>query len=193
MTRLQTPFLAAILLASSLTLTPAQAANPMLILTTTVGDIHVELDQQAAPLTVQNMIDYVEAGYLDGLIFHRVIPNFMIQGGGFTPDMKQRPPGPPIQNEADNGLKNKVGTIAMARTSAPHSATAQFFINVIDNDFLNHASKTPKGWGYAVFGHVTEGMDIVKTIAVTPTTTIAGQGNVPTTPIIITKAKITSP
>ena len=133
-------------------------------LETSEGDIVLELDITRAPLSVLNFMKYVQSGFYDGTIFHRVIENFMIQGGGFTPDMKRKTPNAPILNEADNGLKNVRGTIAMARTNDPHSATAQFFINVTDNSFLDHSSKTPRGWGYAVFGHVIKGMNVVDKI-----------------------------
>lgn len=133
-------------------------------LETSEGDIVLELDITRAPLSVLNFMKYVQSGFYDGTIFHRVIKNFMIQGGGFTPDMKRKTTNAPILNEADNGLKNVRGTIAMARTNDPHSATAQFFINVTDNPFLDHTSKTPRGWGYAVFGHVIKGMNVVDKI-----------------------------
>ena len=134
-------------------------------LTTNHGAITLKLDAEKAPKTVANFISYVEAGHYDNTIFHRVIDGFMIQGGGFEPGMNQKPTGEQIKNEADNGLKNERGTIAMARTQAPHSATAQFFINVADNDFLNHRSPDLQGWGYCVFGKVIEGMDVVDRIA----------------------------
>ena len=131
---------------------------------TSEGDIVLELDITRAPLSVLNFMKYARSGFYDGTIFHRVISNFMIQGGGFTPEMERKQPQAPILNEADNGLKNVRGTIAMARTNDPHSATAQFFINVTDNPFLDHKSKTPRGWGYAVFGKVIKGMDVVDKI-----------------------------
>jgi len=131
---------------------------------TSEGNIVLELDITRAPLSVLNFMKYVRSGFYDGTIFHRVIKNFMIQGGGFTPEMERKQPNAPIRNEADNGLKNIRGTIAMARTNDPHSATAQFFINVTDNPFLNHSSKTPRGWGYAVFGKVIKGMNVVDKI-----------------------------
>jgi len=131
---------------------------------TSEGNIVLELDITRAPLSVLNFMKYVRSGFYDGTIFHRVIKNFMIQGGGFTPEMERKQPNAPIRNEADNGLKNTRGTIAMARTNDPHSATAQFFINVTDNPFLNHSSKTPRGWGYAVFGKVIKGMNVVDKI-----------------------------
>ena len=133
-------------------------------LETSEGDIVLELDITRAPLSVLNFMKYVNSGFYDGTIFHRVIENFMIQGGGFTDQMERKQPNAPILNEADNGLKNIRGTVAMARTNDPHSATAQFFINVTDNTFLNHSGKTPRGWGYAVFGHVIKGMNVVDKI-----------------------------
>lgn len=147
----------------------AQAANPTVVMTTSKGEIHIELAEDKAPASVANFLSYVEDKHYDGTIFHRVIGNFMIQGGGFTADMKQKDTKPAIQNEADNGLSNKRGTIAMARTSAPHSATSQFFINVVDNNFLNFSAKTQRGWGYAVFGKVVKGMDVVDKIRAVPT------------------------
>ena len=133
----------------------------MIVFKTNYGDIQIELDFDKAPASAANFLKYARDGFYDGTIFHRVIDNFMIQGGGFTSGMSQKDNGSPIQNEADNGLSNDVGTIAMARTSDPHSATSQFFINVADNGFLNHKNKTPQGWGYAVFGKVTDGMSPV--------------------------------
>lgn len=133
-------------------------------LETTEGNIVLELDITRAPLSVLNFMNYVRDGFYDGTIFHRVIKDFMIQGGGFTPEMERKQPKAPILNEADNGLKNLRGTVAMARTSDPHSATAQFFINTVDNPFLNHTSKTPRGWGYAVFGRIVKGMKVVDKI-----------------------------
>jgi peptidyl-prolyl cis-trans isomerase B (cyclophilin B) len=136
----------------------------MITLHTTLGDITLELDAEKAPATVANFLAYAKDGFFDGTIFHRVIDNFMIQGGGMLADMSQKQTKAPVKNEADNGLKNAKGTIAMARTNDPHSATAQFFINVSDNEFLNHKSPTPQGWGYAVFGKVVSGMDVVEKI-----------------------------
>jgi len=147
----------------------AFADNPEVLIQTNKGSIKVELDREKAPATVDNFLTYVDEGFYNGTIFHRVIPGFMIQGGGYTQDMKEKPTHAPIQNEADNGLKNERGTIAMARTNDPNSATAQFFINHKDNGFLNHRSKDTHGWGYAVFGKVTDGMDVVDAIATTPT------------------------
>ena len=163
---------------------------PIVELDTTYGNIVIELNAEKAPITVANFIDYVESGHYDGLIFHRVIDGFMIQGGGMDSDMNEKRTGTPIKNEADNGLKNTTGTIAMARTSDPHSATAQFFINVRDNDFLNYSSPTPQGWGYAVFGRVIEGMDVVNQIKGVPTGRFGYHADVPTTPIVINSAKV---
>ena len=136
---------------------------------TNKGVITLELDREKAPDSVENFVTYAKSGHYDGTIFHRVIPGFMIQGGGFDSSMQQKDTNPPIKNEAANGLKNDKGTVAMARTNVPDSATSQFFINVKDNDFLNHTSPTPQGWGYAVFGKVTDGMEVVDAIATTPT------------------------
>lgn len=163
---------------------------PIVELDTTYGNIVIELNAEKAPITVANFIDYVESGHYDGLIFHRVIDGFMIQGGGMDSEMNEKRTGTPIKNEADNGLKNTTGTIAMARTSDPHSATAQFFINVRDNDFLNYSSPTPQGWGYAVFGRVIEGMDVVNQIKGVPTGRFGYHTDVPTTPIVINSAKV---
>mgnify|MGYP003599001017 FL=1 len=163
---------------------------PYVELETTMGNIVIELNQEKAPNTVANSLEYVKSGHYDGTIFHRVIDGFMIQGGGMDANMKEKSTNAPIQNEADNGLKNEVGTIAMARTSDPHSATAQFFINVKDNSFLNFSGKNPQGWGYAVFGKVTEGMDIVNKIKGVPTGKYGFHADVPTTPVVITHAKV---
>lgn len=161
------------------------AENPQVAIETNQGRIVLELRQDAAPETVENFLRYVDEGFYDGTIFHRVIPGFMIQGGGFDTDMQQKPTHDPIQNEADNGLTNQTGTIAMARTSDPHSATAQFFINVSDNAFLNHSGKTSQGWGYAVFGSVTEGMDVVQAIVSVPTTSVGFHQDVPEEPVLM--------
>ena len=163
---------------------------PYVELETTMGNIVIELNQEKAHNTVANFLEYVKSGHYDGTIFHRVIDGFMIQGGGMDANMKEKSTNAPIQNEADNGLKNEVGTIAMARTSDPHSATAQFFINVKDNSFLNFSGKNPQGWGYAVFGKVTEGMDIVNKIKGVPTGKYGFHADVPTTPVVITHAKV---
>jgi len=161
--------------------------QPKVVLTTSKGKIVLELYAGKAPETVKNFLTYVDAGYYNGTIFHRVIPDFMIQGGGFTADMKQKRTRPPIRNEADNGLRNKRGTIAMARTPNPHSATAQFFINAVDNDFLNHKGKSPQGWGYAVFGRVYEGIGVVDAIAKVKTIARDGFRDMPAEPIVIIK------
>lgn len=163
------------------------AADPLprVKLTTSQGDIVVELDSAAAPKTVENFLAYVKDGYFDGTIFHRVIAGFMIQGGGFDANMQRKTTRPPISNEADNGLSNLTGSIAMARTSEPHSASAQFFINVKDNGFLDHRGKTPQGWGYCVFGKVVEGMGVVRAIEKVPTASRSGMQDVPEAPVII--------
>lgn len=161
---------------------------PQVAIDTNMGRIVIELNVAKAPKTVENFIEYVKSGQYDGTIFHRVIDGFMIQGGGFDQNMRQKPTRATIENEADNGLTNDVGTIAMARTSDPHSATAQFFINVKNNSFLNYSSKTTQGWGYAVFGRVVEGMDVVNKIKGVKTANFGGHGDVPTTPIVIEKA-----
>lgn len=145
------------------------ANNPKIKITTNLGDVTLELYPEKAPKTVENFVQYASDGFYKNTIFHRVIPNFMIQGGGFDPTYTQKPTRQPIKNEAANNLKNQIGTIAMARTSDPHSATAQFFINVADNDFLDYTAPTQRGFGYTVFGKVIEGMDIVNQIASTPT------------------------
>lgn len=147
----------------------ALAANPKVNMQTNKGLIVIELYPDQAPQSVANFLAYVDAGFYDGTIFHRVIPDFMIQGGGFTADLEKKATRDPIPNEADNGLKNERGTLAMARTNDPNSATAQFFINHKDNAFLDHSGKNPRGWGYAVFGRVTDGMSVVDAIATTPT------------------------
>lgn len=165
------------------------AANPLVLLETTMGDITIELDTKNAPISSANFLAYVDEGYFVDTIFHRVIPNFMVQGGGVTADMKDKPnKRAPIKNEANNGLKNDRGTLAMARTGDPHSATAQFFINHADNAFLNFSSETTQGWGYAVFGKVTDGMDVVDTIAKISTGNNGGHQDVPTETITITGA-----
>lgn len=154
------------------------------------GAITLELDADKAPETVANFVAYVEAGHYDGTIFHRVIDNFMIQGGGFEPGMKQKATRDPVKNEADNGLKNDFGTVAMARTQAPHSATAQFFINVSDNDFLNHRSPDMQGWGYCVFGRVSDGLDVVEKIRAVPTGSSGFHQDVPKEDVLIERAEI---
>ncbi|MBV34502.1 MAG: cyclophilin [Rickettsiales bacterium] len=167
-------------------------SNPLVTFSTNHGDITLELYPEKAPETVKNFLSYVEEGHYDGTIFHRVIPNFMIQGGGFTPDMEQKETKEPIANEANNGLTNEIGSIAMARTMEPHSASSQFFINVNDNDFLNFKSESPSGWGYCVFGKVTEGMDVVNAIKDVPTGSYSMHQDVPTETVLITKAEVKS-
>ncbi len=162
----------------------------MVILHTNFGEIHLELDAEKAPKTVENFLNYVKAGHYDGTIFHRVINGFMIQGGGFDADMEQKSTQASVDNEADNGLKNNNYTIAMARTSDPHSATAQFFINVADNNFLNFSAPTAQGWGYAVFGKVTQGTDVVDQIKAVKTTNKRGHSDVPVENVVITQAVV---
>ncbi|CAB3734677.1 peptidyl-prolyl cis-trans isomerase B (cyclophilin B) [Burkholderia sp. GAS332] len=162
----------------------------MVELHTNHGVIKLELDAEKAPKSVENFLNYVKAGHYDNTVFHRVIDGFMIQGGGFEPGMKQKPTAEPITNEANNGLKNVNGSVAMARTNDPHSATAQFFINVNDNDFLNHSSPTPQGWGYAVFGKVVDGMDIVEKIKKVKTGSKGFHQDVPADDVVIEKAVI---
>jgi peptidyl-prolyl cis-trans isomerase A (cyclophilin A) len=163
----------------------ANAANPVVVMKTSMGEIVIELDQAKAPISTANFLAYTNDKFYDGTVFHRIIPTFMIQGGGFTPDMQQKPTKPPIKNEAANGLKNVRGSIAMARTSDPNSATAQFFINVVDNPALDYRGDGPSEIGYAVFGKVTKGMEIVDKIKAVPTTTKAPFANVPVTPVVI--------
>lgn len=162
----------------------------MVKLHTSLGVITLELDAEKAPESVKNFIAYVEAGHYDGTIFHRVIKDFMIQGGGMLPDMSQKPTSAPIKNEANNGLKNVRGSVAMARTSDPHSATAQFFINTVDNDFLNFRNESVQGWGYAVFGKVIDGLDIVEQIRGVKTGRNGYHSDVPVESVIITKAEV---
>ena len=162
----------------------------MIKLHTNFGVITIELDTEKAPLSAQNFLDYAEAGHYDNTIFHRVIPGFMVQGGGFEPGMKQKPCKAPIKNEADNGLKNNVYTLAMARTSDPHSATAQFFINVADNDFLNFKAPNANGWGYCVFGKVVEGTDVVDKIKGVKTGSAGFHQDVPKEDVIIERAEV---
>jgi len=170
---------------------PPKGGKPMVILETSLGVIKVELYPDKAPVSVKNFLAYAKEGHYDGLIFHRVIREFMVQGGGFTKEMKERgSKHPPIKNEADNGLKNDRGTLAMARTSVVDSATAQFFINVVNNDFLNHRAKTPQGYGYAVFGKVTEGMDVVDKIRAVPTGNSGMFQDAPLQPVTITRATV---
>ena len=162
----------------------------MIIFSTNFGDIEIELDMDKAPVTSKNFLKYCEDGFYDNTIFHRVIKGFMIQGGGFTAKMKEKPTREAIVNEANRGLKNVTGSIAMARTDAPHSATAQFFINLEDNHFLDHTATTNQGWGYAVFGNVTMGMDVVNNIGNAMTTRVAGHDDVPMDPIVIQSVTI---
>ena len=158
-------------------------------LDTSMGEIEVELFAEAAPKTVKNFLEYVNSGHYDGTIFHRVIDGFMVQGGGMTPDMTQKPTQAPIENEAANGLKNEAYTLAMARTADPHSATAQFFINVKNNSFLDHTDKSPQGWGYTVFGKVVKGIPVVNKIKAVPTGRKGMHDDVPVTPVVINKAE----
>ncbi len=162
----------------------------MIKLTTNKGTITLDLDAERAPETVKNFLQYVKDGHYDNTIFHRVIDGFMIQGGGFEPGMRQKPTRAPVDNEANNGLKNDRGTIAMARTGDPHSATAQFFINVADNAFLNHSAPTPQGWGYCVFGRVTEGMDVVEKIKGVRTGSKGMHKDVPVEDVVIERAEV---
>ncbi|MFI3272231.1 MAG: peptidylprolyl isomerase [Pseudomonadota bacterium] len=175
--------------------TPSHAAqnekgNTMIKFETTLGDFVVELDEVKAPITCANFINYVKTGFYDGTIFHRVMDGFMVQGGGFTTAMAQKDTGATIQNEADNGLSNVTYSIAMARTNDPHSATAQFFVNVNNNTFLDHKAPTASGWGYAVFGRVVEGTEVIDAMKGVQTGNYGFHQNVPTTPIVINKASI---
>jgi cyclophilin family peptidyl-prolyl cis-trans isomerase len=171
--------------------TAPKGGKPVVRFETSMGVIKVELYPEKAPITVTNFLTYVREGYYDGLIFHRVIRDFMIQGGGFSKEMKEKgKTRPPIKNEADNGLKNDRGTLAMARTQVVDSASAQFFINTVNNDFLNHRAKTPQGYGYAVFGKVTEGMDVVDKIRAVPTGSSGMHQDVPKQPVVILKATV---
>ena len=183
----------AILIVLGVTLTAGAAdkpaANPRVVLDTSKGEIVLELYLQKAPETVVNFLGYVDSKFYDGTIFHRVIPKFMIQGGGFLPLMKRKPGKGPIKNEADKGLRNDRGTIAMARTGDPHSATAQFFINTVNNSFLNHKNKTQQGWGYTAFGRVVKGMDVVDVISAVKTTRRGGFRDVPEVPVVIRTAR----
>ena len=168
----------------------SMSTNRRVKMTTSLGDIVITLDAVKAPKTVANFLAYVNDGFYNGTVFHRVIDGFMVQGGGFEPGLKQKPTKANVENEANNGLKNNKYTLAMARTSDPHSATAQFFINVANNDFLNHTAPTAQGWGYAVFGEVTEGKDIVDKMRAVPTANSGFHQNVPTTDLLITKAVV---
>lgn len=166
------------------------STTPRVKLQTNMGDMIIELNAEKAPKTVENFLSYVKEGFYDNTVFHRIINNFMIQGGGFDIGMKQKPTHAPIENEADNGLKNNRYTVAMARTGDPHSATAQFFINVADNEFLNFTSPTPNGWGYAVFGKVVEGMDVVDKIKEVKTGNKGFHQDVPLEDVILEKASV---
>jgi peptidyl-prolyl cis-trans isomerase B (cyclophilin B) len=170
---------------------PPAKGNPMFVqLTTSQGDIILELDQAAAPKTTANFLQYVQDGHYNGTIFHRVIPGFMVQGGGLDADLEERSSRPPIENEARNGLTNDRYTVAMARTPDPHSATSQFFINTKQNDFLNFTSETTSGWGYAVFGRVVKGREVVDAIENTPTASKSYYQDLPVTPVVIEKAEV---
>jgi peptidyl-prolyl cis-trans isomerase B (cyclophilin B) len=182
-------FAAAVVAGDPATGSAAEAPKlPRVALETLKGTIVLELDAARAPKSVENFLAYVDAGHYDGTVFHRVIDGFMVQGGGFTAEMTQKPTRPPVENEADNGLKNKRGTVAMARTMDPHSASAQFFVNTVDNDFLDHRSKDARGWGYAVFGRVVEGMEVVDAITKVATANRGPFENVPVEPVMIQKA-----
>ncbi len=170
-----------------------ERANPRVLIETSKGNITVELFPARAPGSTANFLQYVESGFYDGTIFHRVIPRFMIQGGGMTADMTEKPRGTPIRNEADNGLRNLRGTLAMARTADPHSATSQFFINVADNRFLDHRGQSVEGWGYAVFGEVVDGMDVVDAIVAVPRGNRGPHGDVPLEPVVMTRVSVVPP
>ena len=170
----------------------AAAANPVVEMVTSMGTVKIELYADKAPKTVENFLQYTKDRFYDGTVFHRVIPGFMVQGGGFSAEMEQKKTREPISNEAQNGLKNETGTLAMARTPNPHSATAQFFINVAHNEFLNFTGPTQQGYGYCVFGRVTEGMDVVNKIVATPTGNRSGHQNVPLKPIVIQSMRVLS-
>ena len=165
------------------------ASHPQVVMETSKGEIVLELYPDKAPLTVKNFLDYIDAGFYNGTIFHRVIPGFMIQGGGFTRDMQKKSTGAPVKNEADNGLKNDRGTISMARTADPHSASSQFFINTVDNAFLNYKGQTPSGWGYAVFGSVIKGMETVDAVSKVETGSQGRFRDVPKTPVVIIRIR----
>jgi len=185
-----TVVLAAFITLATAGVSMAADGNPKVEMETTKGKFVIELFPEKAPETVKNFLNYVDTKFYDGTIFHRVIPNFMIQGGGFAADMNQKSTGKPVKNEADNGLKNERGTIAMARTGDPHSATAQFFINSVNNDFLNHKGKTQQGWGYVVFGKVISGMDVVDAISAAKTVTRGRFRDVPAETIEIISARV---
>ena len=179
----------ALLAVLALAASPAVAKNPQVVLETNQGNVTIELFADKAPITTKNILEYVDSGFYDGIVCHRIIKGFMLQCGGFTADLKQKQPRAPIKNEATNGLKNEKYTLAMARTSVVDSATAQFFINVKDNDFLNNSGTTPQAYGYAVFGKVVAGQDVVDKIKAVPTGTKSGMQDVPTTAIEIKSAK----
>ena len=183
---------AVILVLASIGVATANSGDKVMVeMHTSKGLITLELDAEKAPVTVANFIEYVKSGHFDGTIFHRVIPGFVIQGGGLESGMKEKPTQAPIENEADNGLKNVTGSICMARTNDPHSATSQFFINLKDNQFLDHTEKSPQGWGYAVFGQVTGGMDVVEAIAAVQTGNAGFHQDVPVEDIVVEKVTIT--
>ena len=188
-----TLFLAATLCLAGAAAAKNERSNPVVRLTTSMGEIDIELFANEAPKSTANFLDYVKSGHYDGTIFHRVINGFMIQGGGMTPDLQQKPTKNPVENEADNGLKNEAYTVAMARTQDPHSATAQFFINVKNNEFLNHKGKNMQGWGYCVFGKVVKGHGVVNKIKAVPTGSKGMFDDVPTEPVVIEKAEVVEP
>lgn len=180
------------LVAAALWAQAAGAANPNVEMVTSMGTVRIELYPDKAPKTVENFLQYVKDRFYDGTVFHRVIPGFMVQGGGFGPEMEQKKTRDPIANEAQNGLKNEKGTLAMARTPNPHSATAQFFVNVANNDFLNFSGPTQQGFGYCVFGRVTQGMDVIDKIVAVPTGNRGGHEKVPLTPVLIKSMRVVS-
>lgn len=188
MMRLLAPLLLSLSLMAA---APATASdNPKVEMRTSMGVFVIELYPENAPKTVENFLQYVNDGFYNGTIFHRVIPGFMVQGGGFTPNMQQKATRPAIRNEAGNGLRNAIGTVAMARTADPHSATAQFFVNVAENDFLDFKSPDDKGYGYTVFGRVSSGMDVIQKIVQVPTATAGPHQNVPRLPVFIERARV---
>src|SRR3989304_1860585 len=182
-------FMAAVMVAAFPADSEAAKKNPVVVMETSLGNVKIELDQAKAPISVKNFLSYVDEKFYDGTIFHRVIGNFMIQGGGFTADMQQKRVKAPIKNEAGNGLKNMTGTLAMARTNVVDSATAQFFINVVDNDFLDHQNTTSQGFGYAVFGKVIQGMDVVEKVKAGKTVSKMGFSDVPAEAVVIKSVK----
>lgn len=188
------PSLAALLFIAAQAIQPYAYAeptpNPVVRMSTTLGDIEIELYPDKAPLTVRNFLKYVNSNFYNGTVFHRVMPGFMIQSGGFQTGLRQKTARAPIKNEANNGLKNLAGTVAMARTADPHSAAAQFFINTVDNGFLDHTAKTQTGWGYCVFGKVISGMDVVQKIEAVPTATVGPFENVPEQDVQIKKMEV---